>query len=203
MAIYTCGPKCAHQDRVSGRCGDRQYAYEGAVLALYERNGYDDSDFYAIVWDAATSSVKSVCYGSTAYWTYHNGASVDATPEVQEIARLSQKRRIRRNFLERAFEEAAKPVRGCRVMSTAKRGKNVGVVGVVEWIGIDNYKSTPYRTVQRFGVRVAGETERRYLSGDMVVRIDAQPIDGRRIIADADSWLQTSNWRSIIMSGLI
>lgn len=60
--------------------------YEGAVLDMTERNGYDDSDFYAVVWDEAEGRVKSIQYATTRGWTYCNGASIDATPEVQEKA---------------------------------------------------------------------------------------------------------------------
>src|SRR5262245_8797785 len=57
-------------------------SYEGAVLQTWENNGYDDSDFLAAVWDEDTQKVKSVTYATTRGWTYHNGASVDATNDV-------------------------------------------------------------------------------------------------------------------------
>lgn len=53
--------------------------YEGAVLDVYERNGYDDSDFYAIVWDAEKGQIEHVMYATTRGWTYCNGASIDAS----------------------------------------------------------------------------------------------------------------------------
>lgn len=54
--------------------------YRGAVVETRERNGRDDSDFYAIVWDGA--KLTEVTYASTRGWTYPNHAEVDATPEV-------------------------------------------------------------------------------------------------------------------------
>ncbi len=56
--------------------------YEGCVLEKRELNGYDDSDFYAIVWDEPSQSIKRVEYATTRAWTYPNSAVVDATPEV-------------------------------------------------------------------------------------------------------------------------
>lgn len=61
-------------------------SYEGAVLDVTERNGYDDSDFYAVVWDETEGRVKSVMYATTRGWTYANGAAIDATLEVQAKA---------------------------------------------------------------------------------------------------------------------
>jgi hypothetical protein len=54
----------------------------GLVLELGERNGYDDSDFYAVVWDPAKGAIDSIEYASTRGWSYPNSAAVDATPEV-------------------------------------------------------------------------------------------------------------------------
>ena len=61
MPVYTCGPDCTHG---WDACTDRQISYEGAVLATYERNGYNDSDFIAVVWTG--DSIKHVEYGTHA-----------------------------------------------------------------------------------------------------------------------------------------
>jgi len=37
------------------------------LLADRERNGYDDSDFYAVFWDTETQTIRSEEYGSTRY----------------------------------------------------------------------------------------------------------------------------------------
>lgn len=54
--------------------------YVGAVLDVYENNGYHDSDFYAVAWDG--EKVVDVQYATTRGWTYANFADVDATQEV-------------------------------------------------------------------------------------------------------------------------
>lgn len=57
-------------------------SYVGRVISTRERNGYHDSDFYATVWtDDGPAEIE---YASTRGWTYFNGATVDATPEVLE-----------------------------------------------------------------------------------------------------------------------
>lgn len=57
-------------------------SFKGAVLCTREYNGYDDSDFYAVVWDESKNCLRSIEYATTRAWTYNNHANVDATPEV-------------------------------------------------------------------------------------------------------------------------
>lgn len=144
-----------HKNGIGG-CGDPQYTYEGAVLGMFERNGYDDSDFYAIVWDAAHARIRSVCYASTCGWSYHNNATVDATPEVLEAAEKYAMQEWVVRYTEQAAQDAACPLVGRMVESTTKRGKNVGIEGEVRWYGEDRYNrfSVPK---YRVGVRVDGE----------------------------------------------
>lgn len=63
-----------------------EYTYVGCVLGLGEYNGYDDSDFYAMVWDEENQTVKKVWYDTTRAYT-NTTAHVDATDEVREKAR--------------------------------------------------------------------------------------------------------------------
>src|SRR5512135_3357303 len=58
----------------------REYA-EGAVVAVREVNGYNDSDFIATYYDE-DGGFKEVEYATTRFWTYPNTAVVDATPET-------------------------------------------------------------------------------------------------------------------------
>lgn len=55
--------------------------YIGRVLLLRERNGYDDSDFYAICWNDETGKPISIMYDTTRF-AGGGGANIDATPEV-------------------------------------------------------------------------------------------------------------------------
>jgi hypothetical protein len=81
--------------------GYHEVSYEGAVISLREMNGYDDSDFYALVWDDAAGAPKEIQYATTRGWTYNNSAGVDATPEVLAKyeayeAALAKKRQVAR-----------------------------------------------------------------------------------------------------------
>jgi hypothetical protein len=65
-----------------GKDGIIQRTYIGLVLEKGERNMYDDSDMYALVWDESAQEPRKVFYASTMYPSYDNSAQVDATPEV-------------------------------------------------------------------------------------------------------------------------
>ena len=54
----------------------------GRVLYTGEMNGYDDSDFYAMVWDDDRNEPRRVMYATTRRWTYPNSAVVDAPPDL-------------------------------------------------------------------------------------------------------------------------
>ena len=128
--------------------------YEGAVLDTGEINGYDDSDFYAVVYDAATDSIKRVEYASTRGWTYPNGAAVDATPEV--VAKAEQVA-ARAHLARLETEEDAKVCsisKGDEVEVVKGRKVAKGTVGVIFWIGPSRYGNG-----MRVGLKdAAGET---------------------------------------------
>jgi hypothetical protein len=101
--------------------------FKGAVLDTYEANGYDDSDWYAIVWDAEKETVHTVMYDTTRAAAMGR-ADVDATPDAIEKAY---------DFAFRVkFESEIKDFKivapGKHVKSLTKKGKAVGAVGTVE-----------------------------------------------------------------------
>ena len=60
--------------------------YYGSVLAITENNGYNDSDFFAIVWDEEDQSVKSISDGTTRFAAPAKYHKADASPEVRAKA---------------------------------------------------------------------------------------------------------------------
>lgn len=56
--------------------------YRDRVLETYEQNGYDDSDFIAVIWDSVNKKPVDVTYATTRAWTYLNNAEVDADAET-------------------------------------------------------------------------------------------------------------------------
>jgi hypothetical protein len=166
------------------------------VLVTYERNGYDDSDFCALVWD--DSRVKEVTYASTRGWTYHNSTVVDATPEVQHAARAYFLGAVLAAELRNAENSTLVPEKYDLVLSTTTRGKNVGVRGVLRWIGPDSYaRSYGGIAPMRAGIKVEGETKLCYVPLDKVQRIEPRAIDTAEITERVTNWVAGANWRSL------
>lgn len=151
--------------------------YEGAVLATRERNGYHDSDFYAVVWDEEAGRLTTVEYGTTRFPSC-GSAEVDATDEVIEKARAwTLEATIRREISHEArrveepgpggFEKGDRlrllePV----TFTDKKTGEVVeaaaGEAGTVIWKGsfgtfYRNGANRPDRGNTRVGVKFAGE----------------------------------------------
>lgn len=124
--------------------------YIGVVLELGEYNGRDDSDFYAVVWDDEQGCTKRVEYATTRGWTYPNGASVDATPEVREkYNKWCEAKRIEYLIAQRKKEEMT-PTRGKRIRVVKGRKVEHGVEGEVFWVGPCRYN----RNTTRVGVQL-------------------------------------------------
>lgn len=146
---------------------DYRIEYEGAVLQTFERNGYDDSDFYAIVYDEATDSIKHVCYATTRGWTYANYATVDATPEVLAKAqRAAYEADVRVAQMQDEWNSTT--IAKGKQVAVVGTGKNedrprrwkgeiieAGTEGTVFWIGVDSFRSSRWHTSYRLGVELA------------------------------------------------
>lgn len=110
-------------------------SYAGCVLETRERNGWDDSDFYAIVWDEDSQSVKNVTYASTRYWSYDSGATVDATPEVIEKALAYVRKNHLAALVAANTRQAAVIAKYKKVKVVTGRKIPVGTIGDVIWMG--------------------------------------------------------------------
>lgn len=118
--------------------------YEGAVLGEWERNGYNDSDFLAAVWDEDEQKVKTIEWGTTRFPTYHNRCVVDATDEVKAKAAVVKAEAAYRFSVYRAEDAQKDPTVGKTVRSLTTRGKNKGAVGTVVKRETDPYKGPYY-----------------------------------------------------------
>ena len=116
----------------------------GTTLSTRERNGYNDSDFYALYWDMESGRAIEIEYGTTRFPTYHSGATIDATPEI--IALYKDSLRLAREKQVEAGKRvmASLPENGRRVRVFKGRKVAIGTEGVVFWHGCDKYK-TYYR----------------------------------------------------------
>jgi len=118
--------------------GKRVYFYEGCVLTTREENGYDDSDFYAIIWDEKEQCIRRDTYASTRY-AGGGHAEIDATPEVREKAAEWNRKALIERMSKLAEIEANAPRVG-KVVEVVK-GKMKGVTGVLGWIGKGPYNN--------------------------------------------------------------
>lgn len=179
--------------------------YVGAVLDRYERNGYNDSDFYAIVWDGENARV--IEYDTTRF-AGGGSAQVDATDEVQAAARAWFIERAALLKIERAKSAVLVPEKGDTVRSLTKSGKNVGVEGVIRWVGPDQYSYAArfpkygLPVPNRVGVSVKGEEKLRFMPEDSVERVEPREVDEAAIREQVARWGANANWRSLSGFGL-
>jgi hypothetical protein len=120
---------------------ERTVTYEGAVLGTWEYNGYHDSDFYALVWDAERECVTSVEYATTRGWTYNNGARVDATDEVKALAAAWLAADGIRRYRDADLDAAVDVAKGKHVRVTKGRKVAIGTEGTISWLGDDRYSA--------------------------------------------------------------
>jgi hypothetical protein len=128
---------------------DYEVSWVGQVVGLREMNGYDDSDFYAIVWDAAEGRTREVWYATTRGWTYRNSAAVDATEEVWAAYNAWRQARADEAAAAQAAWEAAQPRKGRTVTVVKGRKVPLGTTGTVIWTG------PGYRGGERVGIKDA------------------------------------------------
>lgn len=133
--------------------------YRGQVIREYERNGYDDSDFYAVVWDEEKQEPRHVMWGTTRAWTYACGCVVDATPEVLEKYNAWCKRRDAAWAAYHKLEAKYIPAKGKIIRSTTRRGKAKGKQGMVTWVGSSLYGGMSARFVTDSGEAVFVSTD--------------------------------------------
>jgi hypothetical protein len=120
-----------------------QETYKNAVILEREANGYDDSDFFALVWDEETQICKEVQTGTTRF-AWNEYVTVDATDEVIEKAR---------NYYQNEYEKAKQEIfeatlkaqksminMGDDVVVTKGRKAPKGVVGRVEKFRFNMYQ---------------------------------------------------------------
>lgn len=131
--------------------------WAGCVLKLREANHYDDSDFYAIVWDATANRPREICYATTRGWTYWNSAKIDATEEAQAAYKAWLDAVMAEQRAEREAKEAATPRAGKLVEVIAGRKLPKGTKAEVFWYGEDKYNSSRWATFYRVGLLVDGK----------------------------------------------
>ncbi len=130
--------------------------YKGCVIDKFERNGYDDSDFYAACWDEEKQSIVYIEYDTTRCGD-GGYANIDASEDVLRKVFRYLCRAAREQFDTKDNPKQAKEVKtgdDVVVVRGTKVGK--GTVGKVFWQGIC-YNKYSYRDEERVGIEVNGE----------------------------------------------
>jgi hypothetical protein len=183
--------------------GDRPCTtHHGLVLGVWERNGYDDSDFYAAAWNNAEQRVEAIVYATTRWWTYRNGAEVDATPEVVAKAERWLAGVIEARLLAAEQHDAADPTVGKRVRVTTTRGRHIGKVGIVRRREANRYRTfypngandPTARHLQRVALEVQGEDRWVWVTADKVLVVNPRPPDQAEIRARAAQLATHHRW---------
>lgn len=153
---------------------DAPQEYAGCVLGEREHNGYDDSDFFARVWDEAQGAVVEVRYHTTRCAS-GGRVEIDATAAVRAKARAWESACAERAAAERARLLQALPACGDQVQVELSRGARRhlhGKTGTVCWQGPSKLARGDQRAVDwRVAVEIDGE--RIYLSESNVRRAGA------------------------------
>lgn len=197
MPVFMCGGCRGDQLDPYTKCATREESFTGAVLDLRERNGYNDSDFYAIVWDAERGSLREIMYGTTRFWTYHNAAVIDAASDVIETAMAWYRERWIASRIETERVRSLYPDKG-KTVTVDKGRKHLGVTGVVQWIGVDQYRSTRWITRHRVGLKVDGQSKLVFVSMEHVRVLDPVPSVSDAEIRKQAKDLRPPAWRGVM-----
>lgn len=95
-------------------------SHEGLTVRLREANFWDDSDFFAVVWE--DGKTREIQYGTTRCWTYNSSAKVDASPEVMEAFTAAE------TAARVAYAETLRALEAERLAGLPSKGKTVKVV---------------------------------------------------------------------------
>jgi hypothetical protein len=151
--------------------------HTGLVLEVVEENRYDDSDWFAIVWNADKGAPERHLVGTTRMGSDGTYAKVDATPEVKEAYLAAKQAKAE-------AEEAKWPRKGKRVRIV--KGRNKGVEGELVWQGPNTFVRQPkwyspitalgYYTSEacRWGVEIGGG-ERVFVNGNQIEVLSNAP----------------------------
>ncbi|MGW9069251.1 hypothetical protein ACWGQT_07375 [Streptomyces yangpuensis] len=167
MAVITCDNPHAEDydpnssnntpEATAAHMATHTVRFEGAVLRLRERNGYDDSDFYATVWNEEAQAVEEVYYATTRGWTYHNGAHIDATHDVIEKAVAHTAALLLADW-ERSYNERIE-----KGMTASTTVKGETLTGVIAWVGeakaFTSWEARYGAPRKRYGLKIEGRSK--------------------------------------------
>jgi len=112
----------------------KRVLFEGAVLETRERNFHDDSDFYAVCWDADKQELTTIEYATTRFGG-GGTAKADASDDVLNAAREWADAYAFKWYKEALIRDASTPRKGKRVRVVRGRTAPIGYEGEIFWQG--------------------------------------------------------------------
>ena len=163
-------------------------------IAEWERNGYNDSDFYALQYNARTGALRSREVGTTRFAgpIERHPFIKDAPEDVQALAienlaisNAESTERMLRYSLD-DFLKNNVPAVGREVKIVRGRKIPKGTLGVIAWRGQDNYRSNRWTKFERFGIDTeevdeSGRPIRVFVPDDYVECTDKYEIDEDKV----------------------
>lgn len=154
---------------IAGIYGKTEPEYVGCVLNVWERNGYNDSDFYATCWDRESGKIVEVEYDTTRAGG-GGYADIDATIDVLRQVYRYYKRLGRDHFDSVTNIENAKKVKkGDTVKVIRGRKVKKGTIATVFWVGTCY---NPYSRINENRVGLEIDGKRQFINLDYVEVID-------------------------------
>jgi hypothetical protein len=139
------------------RQGDTLYlTHQGLCLVDWERNMYDDSDFYMTVWDPVSKSPRNIMFATTRGWSYPcYNSSVDANPEVRAEynAYMAYKQRRSEVLGRRAARQRDAEVAHRAGLTRVQVERLKAVVGTDYWEGVKRLITSNLRSGFRMSLR--------------------------------------------------
>lgn len=172
-------------------------SYKGCVLATRERNGYDDSDFYAVVWDEEAQICRSVEYATTRFYTYGNYAEIDATPEAIAKAQVWLRKWAVMRLESEAANKARKPSIGKTVKVIKGRKLAIGTTGRIFWAQEQRSQYGTWHYGWRYGIELV-DGSRTFVDGKNVEVDHPEDYlpDYAYILAQADCYSKSGQWHT-------
>jgi len=134
--------------------GGKEEKYAGCVLNMYEHNGAWDSDYYAVVWDDDSKSVKEVCYDTTRFPSNGSYAEIDCSDATIRKTYRYFFNKARQMFDENVNESFAKEVfKNDKVVVVKGRKIPKGTIGRVFWVGL-SYNRYSHCKEKRVGIEL-------------------------------------------------
>lgn len=114
----------------------RYELFVGACVYEFERNGYSDSDFYMVYYDAEADEFKTTEFATTRFGcTFEFNSSVDATPEIRaKYEEYLEKGRKARAAAEQERRKRT-PEKGKILKVVKGRKVPIGTIGLCIWRG--------------------------------------------------------------------